>query len=756
MQTIQHAGAALGPDRLRLKSEQIRAFQASLVLDKRRRRPLYFDGRFLAARDLVAEQNYFLTRQADLGRAGGFGVVEGLYVDQGDSPTSLVVTAGHGVTPGGELVVLPSDFTVELTDVAEIQRLNAAFGLLEIPKEAPRNRTGLFVVALRPVEFSSNPIASYPTSVTAQRGTEDGEIIEGAVVTLIPYPDEGPELSPALRRARVAHEIFVGGTAKGTAAGALPLALVALNGGRVEWVDVFLVRREVGASQSDVIGLGFAPRALREAHLLQYEGHLREVLEVRQALGHRFAASEYFQALPPAGRLPAAAIDPRDFSQIWFPPTVDVDISLVPEDEIPALVEESLTLQPIDLTRPAEELDSTAILVLVPVPRTELRTLTSGVATLSRGLKAAAPGMLARRQPLEHLRGIRLPGGFVPQRHPAQAEDAAWQRLLGRGGMLWYVRRRAMHHRADLAGERELLRSLQPPGSDAAELNRLKDEVNAKDAALRLRDQQVRAREEEVARREEAVGSDTGVREEKLRIRLEEVTRRETELNRREEEVRELERGVTRREGDVRRREESVGGTDADVRQREATLLAREAELKRRENELAGRELTFNARLTDVQNREAVLRNLDATMAGREKAVAEREARLAQRAAELDQRHAQQEQRQAQLNTLGGQLDQRLTQVSQREAALNARQQQLDQRQSEQNTRQSFLDQRNAQLDQRTNELNSRGAQLDQRHVQLEQRSAQLSTREGQLNTREATIERREQIRINQPWKFEP
>jgi uncharacterized protein (DUF3084 family) len=756
MQTIQHAGAALGPDRLRLKTEQIRAFQASLVLDPRRRRPLYFDGRFLAARDLVAEQNYFLTRQADLGRAGGFGVVEGLYVDQGDSPSSLVVTAGHGVTPGGELVVLPEDFTVELTDVAEIQRLNAAFGLLEIPKEPGRNRTGLFVVALRPVEFSANPIASYPTNITAQRGTEDGEIVEGAVVTLIPYPDEGPELSPALRRARVAHEVFVGGTAKGTAAGALPLALVALNGGRVEWVDVFLVRREVGASQSDVVGLGFAPRALREAHLLQYEGHLREVLEVRQALGQRFAASDYFQALPPAGRLPAAAIDPRDFSQIWFPSTVDVDLSLVPEDEIPALVEESLTLQPIDLTRPADELDSTSILVLVPVPRNELRTLTSGIASLSRSLKAAAPGMLSRRQPLEHLRGLRLPGAFIPQAEPPQAEDAAWQRLLARGGLLWYVRRRALHHRADLAGERELLRSLQAPGSDAAELNRLKDELNAKDAAVRSRDQQVRAREEEVAKREEAANADTGARDAALKKRAEEVARRELALNQREEEVRDLERAVTSREGDVRRREDSVGGTDADVRQREAVLLTREMEMRKRADELAGRELTAQARLTDVQNREAVLRNQDAAMAQREKAVAERETRIGQRATELDQRNAQQEARQAQLNTLAAQLDHRVAQLNQREAALNARQAQLDQKQNEQSTRTSFLDARTRELDARANELNGRSAQLSQLDAQLGQRHAGLNTREAQLNQREITIERREQTRINKPWMFEP
>ncbi len=52
----------------------------TLVADDRRRRPLYFDGRFLDAAALTREQDYFLTRQSDLGQAGGSGVVFGLNV----------------------------------------------------------------------------------------------------------------------------------------------------------------------------------------------------------------------------------------------------------------------------------------------------------------------------------------------------------------------------------------------------------------------------------------------------------------------------------------------------------------------------------------------------------------------------------------------------------------------------------------------------------------------------------------------------
>src|SRR5262245_16161211 len=78
----------------------------ALAVDDRRRRPLYFDGRFLAARDLTREQDYFLTREADLGRNGGSGVVHGLFVSRGAGPAELAVAAGHGFTPTGEPVVL--------------------------------------------------------------------------------------------------------------------------------------------------------------------------------------------------------------------------------------------------------------------------------------------------------------------------------------------------------------------------------------------------------------------------------------------------------------------------------------------------------------------------------------------------------------------------------------------------------------------------------------------------------------------------
>src|SRR3954467_11395247 len=87
----------------------------TLIADDRRRRPLYFDGRFLDAAALTREQEYFLTRQSDLGRAGGSGVVFGLLVRSAADGRRIQIDPGHGVTPTGESVVLPAPMLLSLT-----------------------------------------------------------------------------------------------------------------------------------------------------------------------------------------------------------------------------------------------------------------------------------------------------------------------------------------------------------------------------------------------------------------------------------------------------------------------------------------------------------------------------------------------------------------------------------------------------------------------------------------------------------------
>lgn len=426
----------------------------TLVVDNRRRRPLYFDGRFLAARDLTREQNYFLTREADLSQASGGGVAWGLLVARGGTPTSIQIMAGHGVTPSGKLVVLQTSRSVELADATIIQSLDISFGLLRMPREPARNLSGLFIVALRPVEFTANPIASYPTSVDGTRAVSDGDIVEAAAISLIPYNADSARSELNLGRARVAHDIFAGQGMRWLPPDVLPLAMVALDRDAVQWVDSFMVRREIGAEHGSVLGLGFAPRALREAHLLQYQQHLHEVMQQRTAAGsgQRFAAADYFLALPPGGPMPAAAINPAGFTQTFFPAEVDVTLSVIPDDEVMALLEESLLLPPIDLTLTGDEQVSTSVLAVIPVPRQKFQGLVGTLTSVSRALPPAAPGLVAKRLPLQALQGLMIPRQIIPVTNPQTVVDQAWATALQGQDLLWYVRRRNLQYKSEIVG----------------------------------------------------------------------------------------------------------------------------------------------------------------------------------------------------------------------------------------------------------------------------------------------------------------
>ena len=422
-----------------------------LVEDPRRERPRWFDGRFLAARDLVRDQQYVLTREADLGRAAGSGVAAGLHVTEGAGGQTLAIDAGHGITPAGELVLLPRRLDVALADLAAAEQLSARFGLGRIPHPPLRSRTGLFVLALRPVEYTANPIGAYPSSITGQRTVEDGDVIEATAVVLVPWADDGAADALDARRGRVARSVFVAADAKGatgTSANVLPLAMLALQNNAVVWLDEALVRRELGADRGDLPGLGFSPRALRLAHLIQYQDHLADVRKADASRG--WPAATHFPALPSAGPLPPGVIDPADFTQTFFPAEIDVDFTPVPEDELPALIEDALALQPIDLAAPAETLDSTAVMIVAPVPRNEWRAVVARLTTVVRVLKPAAPNLLAQRRPFEILQRLRLPRTVVLP-DATNPSDAEWQRLA-QLPTLWFVRRRQLALRDDYSG----------------------------------------------------------------------------------------------------------------------------------------------------------------------------------------------------------------------------------------------------------------------------------------------------------------
>ena len=424
--------------------------QGTIITDDRRRRPLWFDGRFLDAQALNAEQQYFLARQSDYGRVSGFGVISGLDVRaHSQKARTVIVDSGHGLTPSGAQVVLEESLTVDLANVAEGQQLDASFGISAIPKASPFNRTGLYIIALRPVEYTGNPIASYPTHVDAKRSVHDGSVIEATAVTLIPYPDPGAATELELRRSHVARDIFFSQSLKGQPETVLPLAMLALDHGVIRWLDVFMVRREISQLERNVWGLGISPRPLRAAHLRQYSLHLGE-LQQQLGPGARITASEHFSVLPPAGPMPASGVKGEDFSHSFFPAEMDVELSIVPEDELPALLEDSMLLPPLDLELAGEAQESTSVLVVMPVPRHQFRSLSQSLPTLIRELPAAQPGRLAKRKPVTALNHLLARRVFRPAEPAEVSADSLWRTELSKQSQLWYLRRRNLQTKAEV------------------------------------------------------------------------------------------------------------------------------------------------------------------------------------------------------------------------------------------------------------------------------------------------------------------
>jgi len=417
-----------------------------LVVDGRRSRPKYFDGRFLTARDLIDDQRYVQTRHSDLGRAVGWGVVDGLGVRRGPSPGEVVIEVGLGVTPAGETVTITEPITVDLVDLRS--------RLLVAAHRSAQQKLGLgagaFVLGVRPVEYTANPRRGYPTEVHGQRTEEDHDIVEATLVTLAPWPFDHPGDADEVRSLLV-RDVFVDRTGRAVVPDLLPLAVVYLDRSSLRWLDVHLVRRTVGTEDAVGPGLGLVPRRLRAAHVRQYATHLREIVETSTA--RDFAAARYFQTLPPVGEMPVAAIERDGFRQRFFPAAVDVDMAVVPSDEMPLLIEESLGLPPIDLLAGDRALEGVSVLVLLPVGRDRFRQFQRALQTVRRPWRIQLPAAA--------LAATRLQG---PKRSlalatPSEADTAAWAAVfdhvvskLGESGLLWYVRRRNLNFRTEIPG----------------------------------------------------------------------------------------------------------------------------------------------------------------------------------------------------------------------------------------------------------------------------------------------------------------
>jgi ribosomal protein L7/L12 len=173
-----------------------------------------------------------------------------------------------------------------------------------------------------------------------------------------------------------------------------------------------------------------------------------------------FAASEHFRALPPVGRLPAASVGFTEqpgsttplLTQGFLPSAMPAVLSLIPEDELPALVEEALLLPPIALGADEGVLAATPVMIFVPVARAAfeetLRQLRGGERVLPPRVNLG----LAPLKPMDLLEALVTPAGRRSEPALSALTDEGWRALLEGRRWLWFARGRQIAPREDLFG----------------------------------------------------------------------------------------------------------------------------------------------------------------------------------------------------------------------------------------------------------------------------------------------------------------
>lgn len=415
--------------------------------DARRRRADFFDGRFLTARDLTREQQYALIRQADLAQAAGGGVVSGLSVRQLGNARTLQIGAGHGITPAGEVVRLQKRVTIDVRKLPSLARIDATFGLAPLPGEPTGTSSGNFVLALRPVEFTDHPTLAYPVGLDDRRRLTEGEIAEATALILIPLEQTASAAPAAQSRSELARAVFLERGLRQVSSDVLPLAVVGLEAGHIAFVDEHMVRRRAGSHS--VLGFGLSQRALREAFLLQYSAQLADLETARRKAGQRepYAASEFFSVLPPFGPLPRSLVEVRDGAiyQAFFPPDMNVEITIVPQEELASLAEESLQFAPFDLRLNTTAQELCAVMLVIPMPAEAYARKIAQFRSQRRDpLEPRVNRPSARVSPIAALDALRRRRLGLPQVTVAAVDVAPWHDALAGATQLYYVRRRQL------------------------------------------------------------------------------------------------------------------------------------------------------------------------------------------------------------------------------------------------------------------------------------------------------------------------
>jgi hypothetical protein len=247
----------------------------------------YFDGKFLRASDMTAEQEYHRRAQQLTAQAGGSGVVNGfeLRLLAGDQ---VELAAGLAIDPEGRLLFMPQEAAVQVADLiarssgktiikAGGSAGSAVFTLCEAaavtPTTAVSGGTSLYVLGISHAEAlcGQEDVFGKLCEEACVSGTERPQRLEGVVLRALPlqlatplptskavaladvhlrsrlasayYADEALQIGSLISGAGLLSPLWCNGAAA-SAGSFLPLAVLARAGGHTLFIDGWTARRE--------------------------------------------------------------------------------------------------------------------------------------------------------------------------------------------------------------------------------------------------------------------------------------------------------------------------------------------------------------------------------------------------------------------------------------------------------------------------------------------------------------------------------
>lgn len=248
----------------------------------------YFDGKFLRASDMTAEQDYHRRARQLAARAGGSGVVSGfeLHVLAGDQ---IELAAGLAIDPEGRVLFMPQPAAVQVGDLIERSQGGTAtaaaggkagggaFTLCEAAVRAPTAPTvagtTLYVLGIAHAEAlcGQEDVFGKLCEEACVGGTERPQRLEGVVLRALPlqlatplaasqavpmtalhlrsrlasayFADEAAQTASLISAPGLLSPLWCQGAAP-AAGGFVPLAVLARAGGHTLFIDGWTARRE--------------------------------------------------------------------------------------------------------------------------------------------------------------------------------------------------------------------------------------------------------------------------------------------------------------------------------------------------------------------------------------------------------------------------------------------------------------------------------------------------------------------------------